>query len=120
MPKTILIADDDRTLVHVLRQAFEKEGCRVLEAFDGTQALRQVEEGCPDLIILDILMPKVHGYNFLFELRKIDGGQAIDVVVLTSNPDMRDIFMAEGVRDYIVKPCQPADLVARIRPYFNH
>lgn len=117
MGKTILIADDDMTLLHALGQALEKEGYHPVLARDGAEALKKVQEEHPDLIILDIQMPKVHGYAFLFELRKIEGGQSIPVLVLTSNKDMADIFAAEGVKEYIVKPCAPQAVLAKVRKY---
>jgi CheY-like chemotaxis protein len=115
--KTILIVDDDPTLVRVLGQTLEKEGYRTVLAYDGAEALKKVLEDHPDLILLDIHMPKVHGYAFLFELRKIEGGQDIPVLVLTSNQDMGDIFAAEGVKEYLVKPCSPQSVLAKIKRY---
>ncbi len=117
MPRTILIVDDDPTLVHALGQFFEKEGYRALTSLDGVDALKQVEAQRPDLIILDIQMPRLHGYSFLFELRKIDGGQDIPVVVLTSFADMGGMFQAEGVKEYLVKPCAPQALLEKVRKY---
>ena len=117
MGKTILIADDDMTLLHVLGQTLEKEGYRPVLARDGAEALKKVLEEHPDLIILDIQMPRVHGYAFLFELHKIEGGQDIPVLVLTSNKDMGDIFAAEGVKEYLVKPCAVQDVLAKVRQY---
>jgi len=115
--KTVLIADDDRTLVHALGQMIEKAGYRVVSAYDGAEAIKKVQEEQPDLIILDIQMPRVHGYAFMFELRKIDEGQSIPVLVLTSNREMEDIFMAEGVKEYLIKPCLPQTVLAKIKQY---
>ena len=120
MAKTILIADDDMTLLHGLAQTLEKEGYRPVLARDGAEALQKVQQEHPDLIILDIQMPRVHGYAFLFELRKIDGGQNIPVMVLTSNKDMKDIFTAEGVKEYLVKPCSPQIVLAKIKQHLQH
>lgn len=120
MKKTILIADDDMTLLHVLGQTLEKEGYRTVLARDGAEALKKVQEDHPDLIILDIQMPRVHGYAFLFELRKIEGGQDIPVLVLTSNKDMKDIFAAEGVKEYLIKPCSPQTVLAKVKQYLQH
>ncbi len=117
MAKTILIADDDMTLLHGLGQTLEKEGYCTVLAKDGAEALKKAQEEHPDLIILDIQMPRVHGYSFLFELRKIDGGQNIPVFVLTSNPDMGDIFKAEGVKEYLIKPCSPQTILSKIKQY---
>jgi CheY-like chemotaxis protein len=118
--KTILIADDDMTLLHGLGQTLEKEGYRPVLARDGAEALQKARDEHPDLIILDIQMPKVHGYAFLFELRKMDGGQNIPVFVLTSNPDMGDIFAAEGVKEYLVKPCSSQTILTKIKQYLQN
>ena len=117
MIKTILIVDDDPTLIRIVGQTLDKEGYRPVLASDGAEALKKVQEEHPDLIILDVQMPKVHGYAFLFELRKIEGGQAIPIIVLTSNEEMRDIFVAEGVKDYLIKPCAPQTVLAKIKQY---
>ncbi len=117
MSKTILIADDDHILVHMLQQVLEKDGYRVVVAYDGAEALKKVQDDHPDLILLDIQMPKVHGYGFIFELRKIEGGDLIPVMVLTSFPDMGDMFKAEGVKEYLVKPCATQVVVAKIKQY---
>jgi CheY-like chemotaxis protein len=118
--KTILIVDDDPTLVRVLGQTLEKEGYQTVLAYDGAEALKKVQEANPDLIILDIQMPKIHGYAFLFELRKIEGAQNIPIFVLTSNEDMGDIFTAEGVKEYLIKPCAPQTVLAKIRQYLQN
>ena len=119
MSKTILIVDDDPTLVRILAQTLEKESYRAVLAYDGAEALKKVQDEHPDLIVLDIQMPRVHGYAFLFELRKIDGGQSIPIIVLTSNEDMAEIFLAEGVKEYLVKPCVPETVLAKIRKYLK-
>ena len=117
MPATILIVDDDPTLVHALGQFFEKEGYRVRTSPDGADALKQVEAQRPDLIILDIQMPKLHGYSFLFELRKIDSNQDIPVIVLTSFTEMGSMFEAEGVKEFLTKPCAPQLLLEKVKKY---
>ncbi len=117
MPGTILIVDDDPTLVHALGQFFEKEGYRALTSPDGIDALEQVEAHRPDLIILDVQMPKLHGYSFLFELRKIEGARDIPVIILTSFADMGDMFQAEGVKEFLAKPCAPQLLLEKVRKY---
>jgi CheY-like chemotaxis protein len=89
-------------------------------ARDGAEALKKVQDENPDLIILDIQMPRVHGYGFLFELRKMDGAQNIPVFILTSNQDMRDIFTAEGVKEYLIKPCTPQTVLAKIKQYLQN
>lgn len=120
MTKTILIVDDDPVLVRILGQTLENEGYRTVSASDGAEALKRVQDENPDMIILDVQMPRVHGYAFLFELRKMDRGQDIPILVLTSNQEMGDIFAAEGVKEYLVKPCPPQAVLAKIKQHLNH
>ncbi len=117
MLKTVLIADDDRALVHGLEQIIRKAGYHTVVAYDGAEALQKARDEHVDLIVLDIHMPKVHGYDFLFDLRKIDGTEQMPILVLTSNQDMGDIFKAEGVKEYIIKPCSPQIVLEKIRKY---
>jgi CheY-like chemotaxis protein len=118
--KTILIIDDDPVLVRVLEQAFENEGYRTVSACDGAQALKKLQDEHPDLIILDIQMPKIHGYTFIFELRKLDGGQNIPILILTANQGMKDVFTAEGVKEYLLKPCSPQIILGKVKQYLPH
>ena len=117
MPKTILIADDDRTFTKVLKKFFEDHGFHVLIADDGEEALKTLERTRPDLIVLDIQMPKLNGYSFLFEMRKHEGDTRIPVVVLTCKEELEDIFRVEGVKEYLVKPIRNEDLLEKIKKY---
>ncbi|MEI8011409.1 MAG: response regulator [Candidatus Omnitrophota bacterium] len=117
MPKVVLIVDDDRTLVHAIRKFLEDAGYQVVTAYDGGEAIEKVKASQPDLILLDIQMPGVHGYSFLFEVRKIEGGAAIPVIILTSSESMVDMFMAEGVREYLIKPCSAREVLEKINKY---
>jgi DNA-binding response OmpR family regulator len=119
MPHTILIVDDDPTLVHILARSIEDAGYNVVTAIDGESALKKLEVVHVDLVILDIQMPRVHGYSFIFKMRKIEGRQDIPILVLTSNQDMRDVFMAEGVKEYMVKPCSVQHILAKIKQHIN-
>ncbi|MBF0618596.1 MAG: response regulator [Candidatus Omnitrophica bacterium] len=117
MTKTILVADDDRTLVHGVTKFLQDGGFRVLQAYDGDEALAHIERERPDLIILDIQMPKMSGYSFIFELKKHGHGAHVPIIVLTSRDSMEEIFRAEGVQDYIVKPITHKDLLLKVHQY---
>ncbi|MFH0753334.1 MAG: response regulator [Candidatus Omnitrophota bacterium] len=119
MQKTILVADDDPVLVRILQRAIEDAGYRVVTARDGEDALKKIESECIDLVLLDIQMPKMHGYSFIFKMRKIEGRHDIPVIVLTANQQMKDLFVAEGVREYIVKPCSSQELLLKIKQHIN-
>jgi DNA-binding response OmpR family regulator len=117
MPKSILIADDDRTLTKLLRKYLEDNDFEVIVANDGEEALQKLEHTRPDLIVLDIQMPKVNGYSFLFEMRKLEQSARIPVIILTCKEEMEEIFRVEGVKEYIVKPVRYEDLLEKIRKH---
>ena len=115
MAKKILIVDDDRLSVALIRFALKEQLYDVATAEDGFQALDAVRSFQPDLIVLDIQMPRMSGFEFMNEIKSIPGGAAIPIIMLTANDNMQDIFMAEGVKGYLVKPIDPPLLVTRIK-----
>ncbi len=117
MPKTILLADDDRTLTKIVGKFLEDDGYRVLVANDGEEALKKLEEVTPDLLILDIQMPKLNGYSFLFEMRKRERDARIPVIVLTGREELEDIFRVEGIKEYLKKPVGREELLSKIKKY---
>lgn len=117
MSKVVLIVDDDRTLVHAVSKFLEDAGYQVVTAYDGGEAIEKVQAARPDLVLLDIQMPRIHGYSFLFEVRKIEGGASIPIIILTSSESMVDMFMAEGVREYLIKPCSSREVLEKIKKY---
>jgi chemosensory pili system protein ChpA (sensor histidine kinase/response regulator) len=117
MPKTILVADDDKILTKLLKKYLEDHALDVLVANDGEEALQKLEHTRPDLIVLDIQMPKVNGYSFLFEMRKLEQCAQIPVIILTCKEEMEEIFRVEGVKEYIVKPVSNEDLLNKIKKH---
>jgi CheY-like chemotaxis protein len=113
--KKILIVDDDRLSITLIRFALKEQMYDVATAEDGLQALDAVKTFKPDLIVLDVQMPKMSGFEFMYELKNIPGGSAIPIIMLTANDNMQDIFFAEGVKGYFVKPIDPSKLEAKIR-----
>jgi DNA-binding response OmpR family regulator len=103
-PKTILIVDDDRELVEGLRAVLERQGYRVMQAHDGHQGKQAIYNQRPDLVILDMMMPRMGGYPVLEHFRgKTD---APPIIMITANEGSRHKAYAEylGVIDYIRKP----------------
>jgi DNA-binding response OmpR family regulator len=103
-PKTILIVDDDRELVEALRTMLERHGYRVMQAHDGHQGKQAIYNQRPDLVILDMMMPRMGGYPVLEHFRgKTD---APPIIMITANEGSRHKAYAEylGVIDYIRKP----------------
>ena len=111
---TILVADDDEMIVDVLLDQFTKEGFAVLAAFDGVEALRQARQAQPDLILLDVMMPKMQGWEVLRELRH---DSTVPVLMLTARGEELDrvLGLELGADDYIVKPFSFRELLARVR-----
>ena len=102
--KTILIVDDDRELVEVLRAVLERQGYRVMQAHDGHQGKQRIYEQKPDLVILDMMMPRMGGYPVLEHFR--GKSDAPPIIMITANEGSRHKAYAEylGVIDYIRKP----------------
>ena len=102
--KTVLIVDDDHELVEGLRMVLERQGFRVIRASDGHQGKQAIYQQRPDLVILDMMMPKMGGYPVLEHFR--DKKDAPPIIMITANEGSRHKAYAEylGVIDYIRKP----------------
>ena len=114
MKKKILVIDDDPLNVRLIQITLQKKGYDVDFAHDGVSGLEKMMSFSPDLIILDIEMPHMNGYTFMLEVKKIEGALDIPVIVLTAHAQMQAIFELKGIKDYIVKPIDPEDLIEKI------
>jgi DNA-binding response OmpR family regulator len=114
MSKTILIVDDEERLVSLVRAYLEQEGFQVVTARDGRQALFVARQARPDLIILDLMMPEMDGYEFLRLHRQ---EQNTPVIMLTARVEETDriLGLEMGADDYMTKPFSPRELEARVR-----
>lgn len=110
----ILVVDDDRVLADVITFMLHKEGYEVIQAYDGATGLERWEKDDPDLLILDVNMPKVDGFEVC---RRIRSQSDTPVLMLTVKGEEDDILSGFeiGVDDYIVKPFSPSQLVARVK-----
>jgi two-component system phosphate regulon response regulator PhoB len=110
----ILVVDDDRDLVDVVRTALEREGFAVDDAGDGATALDKIADDAPELVVLDLGLPRVRGLDVLRQVR-LDN--TVPVIVLTGRSEEADriIGLELGADDYVVKPFSPRELVARVR-----
>lgn len=122
MPNTqprILIVEDDPSIIDILQVKFQVEGMQVLMAEDGQVGLKMALEQQPDLILLDILMPKMDGMTMLRQLRESgEFGKRVSIVILTNLSDADKIqeAAAHGVYDFLVKAnWEPKDLVKLVR-----
>ncbi|HET9952423.1 MAG TPA: response regulator [Candidatus Eisenbacteria bacterium] len=112
----ILVVDDEIYIVHILDFSLGMEGYEVLTALDGEQALERLKSDKPDLIVLDIMMPKVDGYEVCRTIKTNPETQHIPVILLSAkgrNVDQKMGFDV-GADDYITKPFSPRKLVERI------
>jgi DNA-binding response OmpR family regulator len=113
--RTILVVDDDHEIVESMRTVLENKGFRVLVARDGNAGLMIAERENPDLLVLDMMMPKKSGFLVLEKLRSRSGG-LIPTIMITGNEGSRHRAYAEmlGVRDYIRKPFAMEKLVRSV------
>src|SRR5580704_17309753 len=113
--RTILVVDDDHEIVESMRTVLENKGFRVLVARDGNAGLMIAERESPDLLVLDMMMPKKSGFLVLEKLKSRSGG-LIPTIMLTGNEGSRHRAYAEflGVRDYIRKPFAMEKLVRSV------
>ncbi|RME45022.1 MAG: DNA-binding response regulator [Chloroflexi bacterium] len=112
--KLILVVDDEPRMRRFIRMNLEVEGCRVIEASDGLEALEKVREELPDVVILDVMMPNMDGFETLHDLREFSD---VPVIMLTVRADEDDRIrgLELGADDYLGKPFSPRELVSRIK-----
>ena len=115
MERKILVIDDDPTSNSLVSFLLKANGYSVFVAADGQEGLSRLEAEKPHLIVLDIMMPKLDGYSFLKELKKISWQQMPFVIMLTSKDAMEDLFKLEGVADYFVKPLDTDKFLKRVQ-----
>ncbi|MCD6288955.1 MAG: response regulator transcription factor [Anaerolineae bacterium] len=110
----ILVVDDERRMVHFVRMNLELEGFRVTEAYNGIDALDKVREAMPDLVLLDVAMPEMDGFETLARLREFSN---VPVIMLTVRSEEEDRIrgLDLGADDYVTKPFSPRELASRIR-----
>lgn len=110
---TVLVIEDDRSILENTVEILEFEGFNVIGAGDGREGLLQVQRSAPDVIVCDILMPKLDGYGVLKALRDNPATQQIPLVFISAAPS-EDILAATtkmGASDYLVKPFRASDLI---------
>jgi DNA-binding response OmpR family regulator len=111
---TILIVDDERDIVDVVKAYLEREGFTTIEAYDGESALDLWREQRPDLVVLDILMPRLDGLSFCRTVRE-ESQVPIIFISARTEEDNRLEGLELGADDYMIKPFSPRELVARVR-----
>ena len=113
--KKILIVEDERAIVEILKFNLAREGYETLEALDGETGLQLGLTGDPDLILLDVMLPKMNGFDICAKLR--DAGSTVPIIMLTAREEETDkVFGLEaGADDYMTKPFSMRELLARVR-----
>ncbi len=112
--KKILIIDDEPNIVSTLAKRLEFSGYMVSTADNGADGLKKVQTENPDLILLDILMPKMDGYSFIKKLKENKKTKYLPVIVISAKAGMKELFTPEGISDYISKPFDPQILLTKI------
>ncbi len=114
MVGTILVVDDEKNIVKLVKSYLEREGYRVVTAFDGERAIQSLETEKPDLIILDRMLPEVSGEDVCEYVRQYS---SIPIIMLTAkvSEDERVVGLRMGADDYVIKPFSPKELVARVQ-----
>jgi DNA-binding response OmpR family regulator len=117
MQATILLIDDERVFVEMLKYNLERSGYRVIGAFDGESGLRLAQENHPDLILLDLLLPGMDGIEVCQALRASDRTSRIPILMLTALGETTDKIRGfrVGANDYVTKPFDLLELLARVR-----
>ncbi len=115
--KKILVIDDEEDMQKLLKIRFEQDNFTVITAGDGDIGAKTAEQEIPDLIILDIMMPKVDGYSCLKELRKLPKTKNIPVLMLSGKEEekVRDLFAFQKISGYMEKPFELDNLVMKVK-----
>lgn len=121
MPKKILAVDDERHIVRLVEVNLQRAGYDVVTAYDGREALEKVKAEKPDLIVLDVMMPLMDGFEVLSNLKKDPETKEIPVIMLTAKAQDADVFRGwqSGVDCYLTKPFNPMELLTFVKRIFD-
>ena len=118
---SVLIVDDDPVIQLLLRVNFEMDGFEVRTADDGEQGLQMARAAVPNLVLLDVVMPKLDGYQVLAELRADESTKHVPVVLLSAKSDDADrqAGLEAGADAYVTKPFDPTKLLAEVKAFVH-
>ncbi|NWF82586.1 MAG: response regulator [Bryobacteraceae bacterium] len=116
MSKTILVVDDSPAHLELMQRTIEGRGWEVLTAADGEQALEKAETRRPDLILLDVVLPKKNGYQVCRQLKQGNATKSIKIIMVSSKSQESDKYwgLKQGADGYLVKPFAPAELLRAV------
>jgi DNA-binding response OmpR family regulator len=119
--KKIMIVDDEADLVETVRFPLEMEGFNVMVSYNGEDALNKAREESPDLIILDLMLPKLDGYKVCRLLKFDEKYKHIPILMLTAKTQDKDKILGTetGANEYITKPFEMDDLLEKVKTYLN-
>lgn len=116
-PLKILVCDDERNIVRMIQVNLEKQGYQVVTAYDGKEGLEKVRSEKPDLLVLDVMMPYMDGFEVLKALRREPATESLPVIMLTAKAQDKDVFEGYhyGADMYLTKPFSPRELISFIK-----
>ncbi len=119
--KRVLVVDDDQDLIKMLKLRLEAEGFEFMSAEDGETMLKVMNTKKPDVVVLDIMLPRVDGYTALREMRKKEEFKDIPVIVLSAKEKRKvgDLFALEEIAFFVEKPYETRDLMQKIKSAIN-
>ncbi len=116
-PLKILVCDDERHIVRLIQVNLERQGWNVVTAYDGKEGLEKVASEKPDLLVLDVMMPYMDGFEVLKSIRKDPSTEKLPVIMLTAKAQDKDVFEGYhyGADMYLTKPFNPRELVTFVK-----
>ncbi len=122
MSKKILVVDDEENILNIVKFNLEKAGYQITVAHDGMDALEKVALDTPDLIVCDVMMPKLDGLGVLKKLKANPATENIPVILLTAKGSPKDVLEGwqGGVHNYLVKPFKAQELLSTVKAIFEY
>lgn len=113
--KTVLVVDDDLAFLEMVKSRLLAEGYAVVTAVDGADGLTKLSDVKADLIVLDVLMPFINGHTFVKILKSYPRYKSIPVIIFTAKDDLQEMFEAEGIKHYLIKPFNADTFIAKVK-----
>ncbi|MFH2137256.1 MAG: response regulator [Candidatus Omnitrophota bacterium] len=115
MRKKILVVDDEAAMVEIIKSYLEAYGYEAICAYDGEEGLKKIISEDPDLVILDIMLPKIDGYTFVKKLKYNNSIRNVPIIIISAQEQFKKAFEFEGVTDYLLKPFRLPELGSRVQ-----
>jgi two-component system, OmpR family, alkaline phosphatase synthesis response regulator PhoP len=117
MPLKVLVCDDERHIVRLIQVNLERQGYQVVTAYDGKEGLEKIRAEKPNLVVLDVMMPYMDGFEVLKTIRREPETESLPVIMLTAKAQDKDVFEGYhyGADMYLTKPFNPMELVTFVK-----